>query len=42
MISEKTIIHNHIPYRYGLERLPLDITKKELLAFFSLDDKEIN
>lgn len=34
------ITYNDIPYRYGLEDIPPDITKQELLAFFSFDDKD--
>ncbi len=28
-------VHEDIPYRYGLEEIPSDITKQELLAYFS-------
>ncbi len=30
-------VRDDIPYRYGLEEIPSDITKQELLAYFSLD-----
>ena len=29
-----------IPYRYGLDAIPGDINKQELLSFFSLSDNE--
>jgi len=32
---------NTITYRYGLELLPTDVTKKEILSFFHLDQRDI-
>ncbi len=36
------IAPDHIPYRYGLDALPADITKRELLCYFSFNGEEKN
>ena len=41
-MSLQTNLHlqDSIPYRYGLDELPGDITKREILCYFSFNDKE--
>jgi hypothetical protein len=29
--------YHDVPYRYGLEQLPFDITQRELLCYFTLN-----
>ena len=38
----QTYINDEVPYRYGLEKIPADITKQELLAYFSFNAEEQN